>query len=268
MIKAVIFDWAGTTVDFGSRAPMGAFVNLFKEYGIEITIEDARRPMGVNKWNHIDELLQFPHIQSQWVKVHGRMPTSVDLDEMLQAFTPMNMESIRQYSQLIPGVREVVTLLRARGIRIGATTGYTRELANVLMPLAAEQGYAPDACVCAGETEQGRPSPQMVAHCASLLGISDPSEVIKVDDTVPGLMEGINFNCWTVGVSVTGNAMGLSLEEYQDLPDSDRTLKENHARQELQQCQPTVVIDSVENLLPVVDEINDRIISKKRSAAA
>jgi hypothetical protein len=62
--------------------------------------------------------------------------------------------------------------------------------------------------------------------------------------------------------------MGLSLEEYQDLTDSDRALKENHARQELQQCQPTMVIDSVENLLSVVDEINDRIIIKKRSAAA
>ncbi|EPG3925851.1 phosphonoacetaldehyde hydrolase, partial [Acinetobacter baumannii] len=30
-IQAVVFDWAGTTVDFGSRAPILAFMALFKD---------------------------------------------------------------------------------------------------------------------------------------------------------------------------------------------------------------------------------------------
>lgn len=268
MIKAVIFDWAGTTVDFGSRAPMGAFVRLFERYGMEITIEDARRPMGINKWNHIDELLHFPHIQSQWLKNKGRMPTAADVDEMLAEFTPMNKQSIRECAELIPGTREVVALLRARRIRIGATTGYTRELVDVLMPLAHEQGYAPDACVCAGETPEGRPSAQMVARCAELLGVPDPVNVVKVDDTVPGLMEGKNFGCWTIGVSDSGNAMGLSCEQYWELSDDERQKRHMSAVAELEQCQPHFVIDSVQSLIPVIDTINDRLEKRKVSEAA
>ena len=46
-IKAVILDWAGTVVDHGSRAPMGAFVRAFAEFGVAISVADARGPMGI-----------------------------------------------------------------------------------------------------------------------------------------------------------------------------------------------------------------------------
>ena len=52
-LKAAILDWAGTVVDHGSRAPMGAFVRAFAQFGVTVSIADARGPMGMAKWDHI-----------------------------------------------------------------------------------------------------------------------------------------------------------------------------------------------------------------------
>jgi phosphonoacetaldehyde hydrolase len=36
-LKAVILDWAGTTIDFGSFAPVAVFLHLFERHGISIS---------------------------------------------------------------------------------------------------------------------------------------------------------------------------------------------------------------------------------------
>ncbi|WP_162785418.1 phosphonoacetaldehyde hydrolase [Polynucleobacter necessarius] len=212
-IEAIIFDWAGTTVDFGSRAPMGAFVKLFQSEGVEMSISQARIPMGINKWDHINALLSLPEIQAQWVQIHGRPHASSDVDRLLEIFVPMNKVSIQECGQLIPGVAELTKKLREQHIKIGSTTGYTKELLDILLPIAKEQGYAPDALSFSGDTPLGRPSAQMMHKCATQLGLDNPLSFIKVDDTEPGIEEGKAFGCWTVGVAVSGNALGLSLEE-------------------------------------------------------
>ncbi len=61
-IRAVVFDWAGTIVDFGSLAPMGAFVRLFENHGVVISIETARLPMGLPKLAHIQALGEIPEV--------------------------------------------------------------------------------------------------------------------------------------------------------------------------------------------------------------
>lgn len=259
MVQAVIFDWAGTVVDFGSRAPMQAFVNLFRQYGLEISIEDARGPMGVNKWNHIEALLGLPKVASQWLSSYGRLHQPADIDEMLKTFLPMNLQSIRECSELVPGTAEVCAALRGRGILIGSTTGYTRALLDELMGLAAQQGYRVDASVCAGETALGRPSEQMMLRSAELLGLTNPRLVIKVDDTVPGLLEGKRYGCWTVGVAASGNATGLSRAEYEALPSADRKDMLERAYASFDVARPDFIIESVADLLPVIDEINDRL---------
>jgi len=258
-IEAIIFDWAGTTVDFGSRAPMGAFVNLFKSEGIAMTIAQARIPMGTNKWDHINALLHLPEIQSQWLRIHGRSPVNADVDRLLGVFIPMNMVSIKECSQLIPGVAELAKALRDRDIKIGSTTGYTKELLDLLLPLAKEQGYEVDALSYAGDTPLGRPAAQMMHKCAEQLGFDNPLSFIKIDDTQPGIDEGKAFGCWTVGVAVSGNALGLSYEELSALPQEEATKLKEIARNAMQVMRPDYVIDSVADLLPVIDRINRRL---------
>jgi phosphonoacetaldehyde hydrolase len=258
-VKAVIFDWAGTTVDYGSRAPMGAFVKLFESEGIEMTIAQARIPMGISKWEHINFLLNLPEIQSQWLKIHKIAHTDADVDRLLDVFVPMNKVSILECGQLIPGVATLAKALRERDIKIGSTTGYTRELLDLLLPIAKEQGYEVDVFSYSGDTPLGRPSAQMMIKCARQLGLDNPLSFIKVDDTQPGIEEGKSFGCWTVGVAVSGNTLGLSLEELDALPEVESDRLKNAARANMQEMEPDFVIDSVADLLPVIDEINRRL---------
>jgi len=258
-VEAIIFDWAGTTVDFGSRAPMAAFVKLFQSEGVEMTISQARIPMGINKWDHINALLNLPEIQSQWLQIHGSSHTNADVDRLLEVFVPMNKVSIRECGQLILGISELTKTLRERHIKIGSTTGYTKELLDILVPIAKEQGYEADALSYSGDTPIGRPSAQMMHKCALKLGLDNPLSFIKVDDTQPGIEEGKAFGCWTVGVAVSGNALGLSLEELNALPNEESEYLKHSARMKMQKMQPDYVIDSVADLLPVIDKINRRL---------
>ena len=136
-LAAVVFDWAGTVIDFGSLAPMGAFVWLFKRHGVPITIDEARVPMGLPKWDHIRALGRQPRIAAAWLDRKGRPFDDRDVDALYEEFTPMNAAAVREHAELIPGVAEVIRALRARGIRVGSTTGYNRPIMEVLAPLAA-----------------------------------------------------------------------------------------------------------------------------------
>jgi phosphonoacetaldehyde hydrolase len=259
MIKAVIFDWAGTTVDYGSRAPMAAFVELFSRHQVKVSVEEARIPMGLNKWNHIDELLNMPQIQEQWFNLSGRHHINDDVDRLIDEFIPLNKKSIVDCALLIPGVVQLAQALQQRCIHIGSTTGYTRELMEILLPLASNQGYSPEITVCAGETPYGRPMPDMMVKCAKFFKITEPSSMIKVDDTSPGIEEGKNFGCWTVGVALSGNALGLSKEEFEACTISEQEQRTQQARDEMSAMKPDYVIDTVADLMPIIDVINERI---------
>ncbi len=127
-LKAVVFDWAGTTVDHGSRAPMGAFVEVFAQFGVAIGIEEARGPMGLPKRDHIAALLRDPDIAARWTKGHGAPPGERGIDRIYEVFVPLNARVVADYGALVPGVAETVAELRRRGLRIGSTTGYTRDI--------------------------------------------------------------------------------------------------------------------------------------------
>ncbi|MCA3563811.1 MAG: phosphonoacetaldehyde hydrolase [Methylocystis sp.] len=258
-LKAVVFDWAGTIVDFGSRAPMGAFVKVFAEFGISISIEEARGPMGTAKRDHISALIHAPEIAARWVAAHGASPTEADIDRIYEVFVPLNARVVTDFADMIPGAVEVVAALRGMGLKIGSTTGYTREIMERLLPVAAAAGYAPDNLVCAGDLAQGRPSPLMMYRCFADLGVYPPHSVVKVDDTEPGIAEGLAAGCWTVGVAVSGNAFGLARSEAEGLPADEFAERRARAYATLKAAGAHVVIDSVADLLPVVMDFEGRL---------
>jgi phosphonoacetaldehyde hydrolase len=216
--KAVVFDWAGTTIDFGSFAPMGVFVKAFAQFGVEVSIAEARAPMGAPKWNHIKAMLTAPRVAAEWARVHGAAPADADVDAVYKVFVPMNEAVVADYATLVPGAAEAVAALRARGLKIGSTTGYTRSIMQRVLPVAAAQGYAPDNLVCADDLPEGRPGPLGMYQCFIDLRVHPPSAVIKVDDTEPGVAEGVAAGCVTVGVALSGNHVGMTPEELAALP--------------------------------------------------
>ena len=246
--KAAVFDWAGTMIDFGSFAPMGVFVKAFERFRIEATIAEARAPMGMPKWDHIKAMMGAPSIAAQWEAKHGHPPGDADVDEVYKVFVPMNEEVVADYATLVPGAAEVVAGLRAKGMKIGSTTGYTRSIMERVLPVAAAQGYAPDNLVCADDLPEGRPGPLGMYKCFVDLVVYPPEAVIKVDDTAPGIKEGVAAGCVTVGVALSGNHVGLTPQELSALPDEKVAELRASAAAALTAAGADHVIDTVADL--------------------
>ncbi|MFK8253712.1 phosphonoacetaldehyde hydrolase [Ancylobacter terrae] len=263
-LKALILDWAGTAVDFGSRAPMGAFVAAFARFGVGITIAEARGPMGLPKRDHVAALLTDPAIAQRWQAAHGRAPGEADIDAVLAVFEPLNIEVIADHADLIPGLVEVIAGARARGLKIGSTTGYTRPIMERLLPLADKAGYRPDNLVCAGDLAAGRPSPLMMYRTFADLGVWPPAACVKIDDTGPGITEGLAAGTWTVGLALSGNAAGLSRAELDALPPNEVAAIRERATSQLLRAGAHVVIDTIADLPPVLEAIEARLAAGMR----
>jgi phosphonoacetaldehyde hydrolase len=258
-VKAVVFDWAGTTIDFGSRAPMGVFIEVFRQFGIEISVAQARGPMGLPKLDHIRQLGKLEPVRTQWRAAHGGEFDDAAAQRIYEVFIPLNTRVVVDYATLVPGAAETVHTLRQQGIRIGSTTGYTRKIMEPVLPLAAEQGYAPDNLVCAEDLWAGRPTPVMMWKCFLDLQIENPASVVKVDDTGVGLAEGISAGAWTVGVTLSGNEVGLSEKELAALSEQRRSAMNDRAREKLAAAGAHYVIDTIADLSFALDQIEKRL---------
>jgi len=259
-VKLVIFDWAGTTVDYGCYAPAVVFIEVFKRRGVEITMEQARRPMGLKKVDHIRAISQQDEVAGLWEQVHGRKCTEDDVQDMFEKdFVPLQIGCIADYSALIPGTLEAVDELRRRGIKIGSTTGYFTEAMEINYREAKKQGYVPDANACASDVPAGRPEPWMVLSNMQQLRIYPPEAVVKVDDTKPGIEEGLNACVWTVGLSKTGNEVGLNEQELASLPEQEVRRKVARAEEALLKTGAHYVVESIADVPEVVLQIEERL---------
>lgn len=264
-LQAVIFDWAGTLVDFGSLAPTQIFVDAFKSFGINLTLQQARGPMGLSKWQHIRVLLDDTAIAAQWQQQNGRAPTDADVDAIYARFMPMQIAKVGQYSQPIAGAAQVLAWLRGQGLKIGSCSGYPRQVLDVLLPMAAEEGLRPDHVVAGDELEAGgRPGPYMALANVLALQIDDVACCIKVDDTVPGIEEGIRAGMWSVGLSLSGNEVGLTRAELDASPTEEIERLKTQAETRLLAAGAHYVIDSVADLPQIVAHVRARLARGER----
>jgi phosphonoacetaldehyde hydrolase len=258
-IRLVVFDWAGTTVDYGCFAPVAAFMKTFAHHGVEITEDEARGPMGLHKKDHIRALLEMPAVSSRWRVAHGKPADEHDVERLYRHFIPLQLEVIGQHSRLVPGLLDCAQQLRARGLAIGATTGYFREAAERVYSEAQAQGYRPDCCVCAEEVPQGRPAPWMIFQIMQAQNVYPPSAVVKVGDTVPDIEEGRNAGAWSVGVTRTSNEVGCREEQFAALSPLARQSKLAAARSKLESAGAHAVIESLSDLPALVASLQARL---------
>ena len=258
-LQLIIFDWAGTTIDHGSCAPAGAFIEGFRRHGIDVTQAQARGPMGMGKREHIKTMTEMPSIAAHWQEVHGRPVSEADIDEMYAEFVPVLMEVLPDYCTLIPGVIETVAALRELGCKIGSTTGYFTEAMELCAAEAAKQGYVPDSSMAATQVAAGRPAPWLIFATMARLDVYPVEAVVKVGDTVPDIEAGLNAGAWTVGMAGVGNSVGLNEAELNGLPRAERDARLTGARQSLAQAGAHYVIDKPAALIAVVDDINVRL---------
>lgn len=220
---AVIFDWAGTTVDYGCFAPVQAFIEAFAHYGITPTMDEVRAPMGMLKRDHVRTMLSMERIAAQWRELYGRDFTEDDVEQVYQLSEKKILEILEHHTDVKPYVLETIEALRSQGIKIGSTTGYTDDMMALVVPAAAAKGYSPDCWFSPDSTNQkGRPYPYMIFRNMEALGLMDVRRVMKVGDTVSDIKEGKNAGAYTIGVIEGSSAMGLSQEEYENLTPQQR----------------------------------------------
>ncbi len=258
-IQAVLLDWAGTTMDFGCMAPAVVFVEVFKRQGVPITMEEARAPMGAHKRVHIQRITEIDSVRRRWQEKHGRPPTDDDVAAMFAEFVPLQLKCLSEYSELIPGTLEAVAAMRARGAKIGSTTGYTTEMMKINLADAAKQGYIPDSTVCASDVPAGRPFPYMCLQNVINLGVSPVEACVKIDDTRPGIEEGLNAGMWAIGLAVSGNEIGLPLAQWREVAEADRKRMRDAAYVRMYQSGAHYVVDDINEVAHCLDDIEARL---------
>ena len=258
-LEAIIFDWAGTTVDYGSLAPVRVLVQVFSSNGVPISDQQARRDMGLLKRDHIERILNEPEVARQWTLRRGCPPSRDDVDRLFEEFIPLQMKCLAEHSRLIPGTRELTARLRARGLKIGSTTGYTRPMLDLLLECARAQGYLPDASVCPDDVGGGRPKPWMCYRLGMEFKLSASAACVKIGDTPADIAEGRNAGMWTIAAAATGNEIGLSEDQFNALSSAERKQRLGTARDNLLQAGAHYVVDSVAQCEGILDEIERRL---------
>lgn len=256
-IECVIFDWAGTTVDYGCFAPVAAFVKAFNELNINITIDEARGPMGMTKIDHIRELFKLESVSGQFKTEIGRDWCEQDVVDMNKKFESYIFASLPEYTDEIPRVFAIVEQLKRDKIKIGSTTGYTAKMMDIVAPLAKQKGYAPDCYVTSDNLPAGRPLPFMIYQNMINLAVSSPKSVVKVGDTISDVKEGVNAGVWSVGVILGSSEMGLTEEQTAEMDSKKLEEKMSVVRERFLAAGANFTINTMDELPELINHINN-----------
>lgn len=256
-VKGVVMDWAGTAVDYGSMGPVAVFIEVFRLFGVSVSVEEARQFMGLMKKDHIREMCSLPSVQNNWIQEYGRLPDENDIEAMYRETERLMVAAIAKHSDPIPGLLETVDQLRKAEIKIGTSTGYTSPMMKVLVPSAAQKGYQPDNVVCASDVPAGRPYPWMCYKNAIDLQVYPMEAMVKIGDTISDIEEGLNAGMWTVGITQTGNELGLTQKEVESLPWEKLGKKLAEIEQKFIDSGANYVITGIWDLFQVIEAVNE-----------
>jgi phosphonoacetaldehyde hydrolase len=240
-------------------APLLALQALFAQRGITVSVEGARRDMGLLKRNHIQAIFALPDLRARWCVVTGSEPAEADVHSLFAEFGPLQIEIVAEPSQLISGVAETVRNWQSQELRIGSSTGYTRQMLAPVLAHAIGNGYRPDASVCPDEGSAGRPASWMPMKNAQFLNVYPPSACVKIGDSVVDIEEGRNAGMWNIGLTRAGNLVGLDEQQWAQLPETKQMDRLRDAKRVLRMAGADDVADDLASCDEVLAEIEARL---------
>lgn len=263
-VQGVILDFSGTTLDAHVIAPAYAFVKAFEVEGVKITMEEARKPMGLRKDMHIQKLLELPTVIEKWVQKKGVKPKKEDGVRIFKNFLPIQNNCLKDFSEMLPGTVETVNQMRNNfKCKIGLTTGFTRESVDILLKESKPQGFVLDSAVAGDDigNEMGfRPAPFMVWKNMENFQIFDRRVIVKVDDTVGGVGEGLNAGVWTVGLYRYSNYTNInSIKEWKSMSKEDFSKRVEISKNILLESGAHYIADNIKDMPQILEDINKRI---------
>lgn len=251
--EGIIFDWAGTTVDYGCMAPVRAFDEAFKSFGIEPTMEEIRKPMGMLKVDHVRTMLKMERINNLWKEKYNRDWTEDDVQKIYEISERKIFEVLDKYTDIKPHVLETIIEIRNKGLKIGSTTGYTSDMMKIVTDRAKQQGYTPDFWISPDMVNsKGRPYPYMIFRNMEALELISVDKVLKVGDTIADIKEGVNAGIDTVGIIEGSSLMGLSQEEYEALSEDKKNAMDLKVVSAYQDAGTKYIIRDISGLLDIL----------------
>ncbi len=257
-VKAVIFDWAGTIVDFGSLCPVVCFKEAFAEKGVELEGWEIHRFMGTHKLYHVQSILELPEVRAKWQDACAREPHKGDRDSIFATIERLLIERAGTFATPVPHFAEAMAALKERGIRTGSSTGYTAPMMERIVPAAKEHGVSLDAWVSSDQVSRGRPSPWMIFRNMELLDVCPPHAVVKVGDTIIDMLEAHNAGVWSVGVVESSSLMGMDEAGLRKLPAEERNNRKAEVREQLRDAGAHFVINHLGELDKVISVISSQ----------
>lgn len=264
-IQLAVFDWAGTTIDYGCFAPVKVFLEVFNEKGIEVTLDEARAPMGLLKIDHIKAMLSGERVAKLWAEKYGREWNMNDVKEMYGKFEEKLFKILAEYTTPVPHCIDTMKTLRNMEIKIGSTTGYTQEMMDIVVPMAELKGYKPDFYITPSSVPAGRPYPYMIFRNMAELKVGDLDCVIKIGDTISDIKEGKNAKVWTVGVLKGSSELGLTQEEAETMPENELKIKLQEVAAKMLSAGAHMVIEDISKVPMAIEIINNRLAAGERA---
>jgi phosphonoacetaldehyde hydrolase len=135
---------------------------------------------------------------------------------------------------------------------------------EVLVPAARQRGYAPDVTVCASDVPAGRPSPFMCYLNALKLAVYPFEAMIKIGDTIADIQEGLNAGMWTIGLTQSGNELGLTEKDALALPEDDLNRRLVAIEDRYRESGAHYVARGIWEVMPIIEAIQERLARGER----
>ncbi|WP_257658506.1 HAD hydrolase-like protein [Parapedobacter lycopersici] len=224
-ISLVVFDIAGTTVKDDNRVGE-AFQAALEKFGHHVPIEQINPFMGYEKNEAIRAILK------PLENGNGAL-SDTEVAAIHRSFVGRMVRYYETTDEIepLPHVETTFDRLHAMGIKIALNTGFSRNIADVILErLGWYKKELIDFMIASDEVEHGRPHPDMIRKLMARAGVTDASAVAKVGDTEVDINEGKNAGCRYV-IGITTGA---------------------YSREELEQHAPTQIIDDIREVVDII----------------
>ena len=258
-IRLAIFDLGGTIVDKFSLSPFISLKQAFKKKRINVNNNLIYKDMGMNKYEHIGEILNDKYTRRIWFKLYGQYPNSNSVMSVYDEFIKYQMDEGISNLEILPETKNTIKWLGDNNISTGVTTGFSRPIMSAVREKLIEDNIFIDKYVsstCLGKP--GRPNPHMMNEIINSLSISDRKRVIKIDDTVVGLLEGQAAGAITVGVAKWSTNMKMTdYDQDKNMSKEEYVERLKSSREALWKANPDYVIDDLNQLPKIIKHINN-----------
>jgi phosphonoacetaldehyde hydrolase len=259
-INCILFNWNGTLIDPYSIGITKTLSDVFRINGIIMTPSLVRQYLGLNIDLHISNILSETEINNKWVTFYKDKPTLQNINELVKKYEKIYENNINYYCDIIPNVKEIFDIIKKNNISIGITTNVSNNINNIIVKKLETNNIKLDNIVCSEDiNNSSRPNPFMIYENMKNLNIQTINSVIKVDNNIYGIKEGINAGCWTVGIYKYSSYNIIYDNEMININEKEKKLIEDKTKNKLINAGADFVIPDITYLPEIIEKINTKM---------